>query len=94
MQSILIVETQYQGAVALSQMHTISSSTVLRFILYLVSLKLIATAPFYQKEDFILDYQLEIKQIVDYPRCRIYREFLRSLMGNCSRVPYCAASIR
>ena len=32
------------------------------------------------KEDFILDYQLEIKQIVDYPRCRIYREFLRSLM--------------
>ena len=33
------------GAVALSQMHTISSSTVLRFILYLVSLKLIATAP-------------------------------------------------
>ena len=32
------------------------------------------------KEDFILDYQLEIKQIVDYPRCRIYREFIRSLM--------------
>ncbi len=27
-----------------------------------------------------MDYQLEIKQIVDYPRCRIYREFLRSLM--------------
>ena len=26
-----------------------------------------------------MDYQLEIKQIVDYPRCRIYREFLRSL---------------
>ena len=35
---------------------------------------------FLSKEDFILDYQLEIKQIVDYPRCRIYREFIRSLM--------------
>ena len=34
----------------------------------------------FSKEDFILDYQLEIKQIVDYPRCRIYREFIRSLM--------------
>ena len=29
-----------------------------------------------------MDYQLEIKQIVDYPRCRIYREFLRSLMDD------------
>ena len=27
-----------------------------------------------------MDYQLEVKQIVDYPRCRIYREFIRSLM--------------
>ena len=27
-----------------------------------------------------MDYQLELKQIVDYPRCRIYREFIRSLM--------------
>lgn len=27
-----------------------------------------------------MDYQLEIKQIVDYPRYRIYREFIRSLM--------------
>ena len=35
---------------------------------------------FFSKEDYILDYQLEIKQIVDYPRCRIYREFIRSLM--------------
>ena len=35
---------------------------------------------FLKQEDFILDYQLEIKQIVDYPRCRIYREFIRSLM--------------
>ena len=27
-----------------------------------------------------MDYQLEIKQTVDYPRCRIYREFIRTLM--------------
>lgn len=27
-----------------------------------------------------MDYQLEVKQIVDYPRCRIYREFIRTLM--------------
>lgn len=27
-----------------------------------------------------MDYQIEIKQVVDYPRCRIYREFLRDLM--------------
>ena len=26
------------------------------------------------------DYQLEIKQIVDYPRCRIYREFVQALI--------------
>ena len=25
-------------------------------------------------------YQLEIKQVVDYPRCRIYRQFIRTLM--------------
>lgn len=27
-----------------------------------------------------MDYQIEIKQIVDYPRCRIYRNFLRDLI--------------
>ena len=27
-------------------------------------------------------YQLEIKQVVDYPRCRIYRDFLRTLMSD------------
>ncbi len=26
------------------------------------------------------EYQLEIKQLVDYPRCRIYREFIQSLI--------------
>lgn len=31
-----------------------------------------------------MDYQLEIKQIVDYPRCRIYREFVQSLMKDRS----------
>lgn len=27
-------------------------------------------------------YHLEIKQIVDYPRCRVYRDFFRELMGD------------
>ena len=30
------------------------------------------------------EYQLEIKQIVDYPRCRIYRQFVHSLMNDRS----------
>lgn len=29
-------------------------------------------------------YKLEIKQIVDYPRCRIYREFIQSLIADRS----------
>lgn len=37
---------------------------------------------FFQEET--MDYQLEIKQIVDYPRCRIYRDFLRTLMNDDS----------
>lgn len=28
------------------------------------------------------DYQLQIKQLVSYPRCRIYREFLQSLIAD------------
>lgn len=28
------------------------------------------------------EYQLEIKQVVDYPRCRIYRQFIQSLMND------------
>ena len=28
------------------------------------------------------EYQLEIKQIVDYPRCRIYREFVQTLIAD------------
>lgn len=31
-----------------------------------------------------MDYQIEIKQIMDYPRCRIYRNFLRDLMEGIS----------
>lgn len=30
------------------------------------------------------DYKLEIKQIVDYPRCRIHREFIQSLIADRS----------
>lgn len=29
-----------------------------------------------------MEYQLELKQLVDYPRCRIYREFLHTLMND------------
>lgn len=33
------------------------------------------------------EYQLEIKQVVDYPRCRIYRQFIQSLIKDrCIRV--------
>lgn len=28
------------------------------------------------------EYQLELKQIVDYPRCRIYRQFVQSLISD------------
>lgn len=41
------------------------------------------------------DYQLELKQIVDYPRCRIYRQFVQALIadrsirtGGCSGLFY------
>lgn len=30
------------------------------------------------------EYQLEIKQVVDYPRCRIYREFIQTLIADRS----------
>ena len=30
------------------------------------------------------EYQLELKQIVDYTRCRIYRQFIQSLMNDRS----------
>lgn len=31
-----------------------------------------------------MDYQLELKQIVDFPRCRIYRDFIQSLIADKS----------
>lgn len=30
------------------------------------------------------EYQLELKQIVDYPRCRIYRQFIQTLIADRS----------
>lgn len=30
------------------------------------------------------EYQLELKQVVDYPRCRIYREFVQTLIADRS----------
>ena len=30
------------------------------------------------------EYQLQIKQIVDYPRCRIYRQFVQALITDRS----------
>jgi len=30
------------------------------------------------------EYQLELKQLVDYPRCRMYRQFIRTLMEDRS----------
>ena len=30
------------------------------------------------------EYTLEIKQIVDYPRCRIYRQFVQALIAERS----------
>ena len=38
----------------------------------------------YKKEKAIPTYQLQIKQVVDYPRCRIYRQFVRFLMEDRS----------
>ena len=32
----------------------------------------------------IPEYQLEIKQIVDYPRCRVYRQFIQALIADRS----------
>lgn len=34
----------------------------------------------YKNKEVIMDYQLEIKQIVNYPLCRIHRSFIRRLM--------------
>ena len=31
-----------------------------------------------------MDYQLELKQIVDFPLCRIYRDFIQLLIADKS----------
>ena len=31
-----------------------------------------------------MEYQLELKQIVDFPRCRIYRNFIQTLLNDRS----------
>ena len=36
------------------------------------------------EENIMSEYQLEIKQIVDYPRCQIYRQFIQNLMADRS----------
>ena len=41
------------------------------------------------------DYQLELRQIVDYPRCRIYREFMQTLIADRSiRTGGCSNAVR
>ena len=32
----------------------------------------------------MLGYQVEIKQLVDYPRCRVHREFIQTLIADRS----------
>ena len=32
----------------------------------------------------MLEYQLQVKQVVDYPRCCVYRQFVQSLMADRS----------
>ena len=34
--------------------------------------------------EIIPEYQLEINQIVDYPRCRVYRQFIQTLIADRS----------
>ena len=36
---------------------------------------------FERRKTIMSEYQLEIKQIVDYPRCRIYRQFIQMLLA-------------
>ncbi len=46
---------------------------------------MLATSPFlFSGGIMISEYQLELKQLVDYPRCRIYREFIQSLIKESS----------
>ena len=33
-------------------------------------------------EESMEEYKLELKQIVDYPRCRMYRQLIQGLIGS------------
>ena len=35
-----------------------------------------------RRKMYMPEYQLELKQLVDYPRCRIYRKFIQSLIAD------------
>ena len=37
---------------------------------------------FFVLEENVEEYKLELKQVVDYPRCRMYRQFIHGLIGN------------
>ena len=37
-----------------------------------------------ERSFLMLGYQLEIKQLVDYPRCRVHREFIQTLIADRS----------
>ena len=45
-----------------------------------------------------MEYQLELKQIVDFPRCRIYRNFIQTLLNDSTpcktRGPQAKADVR
>ena len=37
---------------------------------------------FFVLEENMEEYKLELKLVVDYPRCRMYRQFIQSLINN------------
>ena len=37
-----------------------------------------------ERSFLMLGYQVEIKQLVDYPRCRVHREFIQTLIADRS----------
>ena len=39
---------------------------------------------YYMQRRTLMEYQLELKQIVDFPRCRIYRNFIQTLLNDRS----------
>ena len=39
---------------------------------------------YFKQRRALMEYQLELKQIVDFPRCRIYRNFIQTLLNDRS----------